>query len=124
MGNERGNSGPVKDGRVPILNHRSRRDVVYDEREGVYKCCDKASIRYPSMEDLQLLVADTCKCRDEVAFACGSEDEWQTSKGEPACSCSNGRGVAPMAAIVAWPVVRLRRECHTEEIDGSDCTEC
>lgn len=76
------------------------------------------------MEDLQLLMADTCQRSDKIALACGSEDEWQTSKGKPSCSCSDRRRVAPMATIVTWPVVRLWRKCHAEEVDGSDCTQC
>lgn len=114
----------IEDGCVPLLNHRPLRNVVYDERESVDQCRDKASVRYPSVEDLQLLMTDTCQRSDEVALACGSEDKWQTSEGEPACSCSDRRRVAPMAAIVTWPVVRLWRKCHAEEVDGSDCTEC
>lgn len=124
MRNECYDSGPVKDGGVPVLNHRSLGDVEDNEREGVNKCCNEASVRYPSMEDLQLLVADTRKRSDEIALACCSEDEWQTSKGEPACSCSDRRRVSPMAAIVARPVVWLWCECHAKEVDGSDCTKC
>lgn len=124
MRNERNNSGPVEDGGVPILNHRSLRDVEDDEREGVDECCNEASVRYPSVEDLQLLVAHTCQRSNEVALACGSENEWQASKGEPSCACSDRRRVAPMATIVARPVVGLWRKCHAEEIDGSDCAEC
>lgn len=75
------------------------------------------------MEDLKLLVTHACKRSDEVAFACSRKDEWQTSKGEPACSCSDRRRVAPMMAIVTRPIVGLRSQCHTEEVDGSDCTK-
>ena len=76
MRNERNDSGPIKDGGVPVLNHRSLGDVEYDERESVNKCRDEASVRYPSMEDLQFLVADACKRSDQVALACGSKNEW------------------------------------------------
>ena len=124
MRNKRYDSGPIEDGGVPVLNHRSLGDIEDDEREGMDKCGDEASVRNPSVEDLQLLVADSRERSDQVALACSCEDEWQTSKGEPSCSCSDRRGVSPMASIVARPVVGLWRECHAEEVDGSDCAEC
>lgn len=100
------------------------RDVVDDEGEGVDQCRDEAGVRDPTMEDLELLVADTCDRRDEITLACSGEDEWQTGKGKPARSCSDRWRVSEVKCFRSRPVVRLRCECHAEEVDGSDGTDC
>jgi hypothetical protein len=89
----------------------------------VDQCRDEAGIRDPAMEHLELLMADTCDRRDEVAFTCSGEDEWQTSKGKPARPRSYRRRVSPMECFGNRPIVGFRCECHAEEVNRSNGTK-
>lgn len=73
--NQSNHTRPVEHTRVPLLHHIALPDVEDDKRERVHQGQDEHGIADPSVEDLQLLVADARHGGDEIALGAERDDE-------------------------------------------------
>lgn len=66
------NTSPVFENiaHIELIHHVVVSDVPDNEREGMHQCQNKEGIRDPAMEDLKLLVSNSCYQRDPICFAC------------------------------------------------------